>query len=135
MSVFFLVKVSDVTWLFPGIDLSDLNNYCRNSYLWTETRPFCFTVDPDIRWGFCPVHQCQGLQLFLLNITDQAYTQKSQRGRFDPAKDVSLFSTSRFYPLFLILTPLKIILDISFSRICRKISTLPRQMAAYGTVF
>ncbi|XP_033748660.1 plasminogen-like [Pecten maximus] len=35
---------------------SDLNNYCRISS--DTTAPWCFTLDPSIRWEYCPVPTC-----------------------------------------------------------------------------
>jgi hypothetical protein len=35
------------------------HNYCRDPD--REGKPWCYTMDPEKRWEFCGVPQCQGL--------------------------------------------------------------------------
>ncbi|XP_060069923.1 sushi, von Willebrand factor type A, EGF and pentraxin domain-containing protein 1-like [Ylistrum balloti] len=37
----------------------EANNFCRNPD--NETCPWCYTVDPDVRWELCPVPLCSSL--------------------------------------------------------------------------
>ncbi|KAF0287393.1 Muscle, skeletal receptor tyrosine protein kinase [Amphibalanus amphitrite] len=41
--------------LFP--ELSGAENYCRNAG-GEEPQPWCFTTDPDVRWGPCDIPKC-----------------------------------------------------------------------------
>ena len=45
----------------PGdfIDGEVPSNFCRSPLDDTEDRPWCYTTDPDTRWEFCDIHQCQ----------------------------------------------------------------------------
>jgi hypothetical protein len=47
----------DFGYYFPEGSSTLGENYCRNS-LRTESAPYCYTQDPDIRSGFCAVPPC-----------------------------------------------------------------------------
>ena len=42
---------------FPDGELP--SNYCRSPPDDPESRPWCYTTDPDKRWELCEVHQCE----------------------------------------------------------------------------
>ena len=52
---------------FPEENFTLASNYCRNGYGETEG-PWCYTIDPEYRWGFCDVPWCgKCLDLLLEN--------------------------------------------------------------------
>ncbi|XP_053377567.1 secretory phospholipase A2 receptor-like [Mercenaria mercenaria] len=43
---------------FPETTLADAANYCRDPD--KEGLPWCYTIDPDIRWQYCGINKCPG---------------------------------------------------------------------------
>lgn len=41
---------------FPDGSEAEAENFCRDPM--GEGQPWCYTVDPDVRWEFCPVPHC-----------------------------------------------------------------------------
>ena len=41
---------------FPSESLSALENYCKNPD--KKLIPWCYTVDPDVRWDYCDIPFC-----------------------------------------------------------------------------
>ena len=52
---------------FPDDTLEDAANYCRNPDV-HEYGLWCYTTDPDVRWGFCSVPLC-GEGTYAVNVT------------------------------------------------------------------
>jgi hypothetical protein len=44
---------------FDALGISSGNNYCRNPQ-GRGDRPWCLTIDPEIRWQYCSVPRCGG---------------------------------------------------------------------------
>ncbi|CAC5376686.1 PLG [Mytilus coruscus] len=38
--------------------LKDQDNYCRNPTAPGDNFPWCYTIDPDVRWDFCDIPRC-----------------------------------------------------------------------------
>lgn len=38
--------------------LKDQDDYCRNPTAPGDKFPWCYTIDPDIRWDFCDIPRC-----------------------------------------------------------------------------
>ena len=49
--------LTDPDW-YPEDTLEEASNFCRNPD--GEDGPWCYTVDPDIRWEYCDISFCEG---------------------------------------------------------------------------
>ena len=47
--------ITDVRYL-PDATLSLAENFCRNP--WDDTAPWCYTMNPSLRWEFCDIPMC-----------------------------------------------------------------------------
>ena len=45
---------------YPDASIEDARNYCRNPDLDDFGGPWCYTTDPDTRWEYCDVPDCDG---------------------------------------------------------------------------
>ena len=45
---------------FPDFSLSDAANYCRNPITNDDVSPWCYTMNPSVRWGHCDIPMCNG---------------------------------------------------------------------------
>ena len=44
---------------FPGeLSLEDIGNKCRDTNERPDGVPWCYTMDPKVRWEKCPVPEC-----------------------------------------------------------------------------
>ena len=43
---------------FPDKSLAAAKNYCRNPEDVDSEEPWCYTMNPRIRWGYCDVKLC-----------------------------------------------------------------------------
>ena len=44
---------------FPDVSIDVASNYCRNPGADDdEPKPWCYTVDANIRWGYCNLDKC-----------------------------------------------------------------------------
>ena len=59
--------------VFP--EMSDSNNYCRNGG-GIESSPWCYTMDPLVRWQHCDIEKC-GKWRIELNIVFCLYLQQN----------------------------------------------------------
>ena len=43
---------------FPDLTLADAENYCRNPNDGEPGGPWCYTLNPDMRWQYCDIPYC-----------------------------------------------------------------------------
>ena len=44
--------------LFPYETVSRAGNFCRNPFKYYGGGPWCYTMDPDVRWRHCDIEMC-----------------------------------------------------------------------------
>ena len=52
---------------FPDATVSDASNFCRNPNQ-NPTGPWCFTIDPDLKWEVCDIPLCSGRWQYCVEI-------------------------------------------------------------------
>ena len=54
------------------IDKQMPDNYCRNA-LNENIEPWCYTTDPNTRWGYCDVIKCEGKSFRFFHLGECSY--------------------------------------------------------------
>ena len=68
---------------FPDASQKEASNYCRDPA--SRGRPWCYTLDPSVRWEFCPFPHCNSksptstlFKLFCIFIFSCVFSQEDR---------------------------------------------------------
>ena len=58
--------------MFPDGSVAAAKNYCRAPD--DDVLPWCYTTDPDERWGYCHIPRCKGKAFLRLNTRSSLFS-------------------------------------------------------------